>query len=195
MPSGQDIQTYLGGAWRLMTGREDGLDRLDLSVDGFWNSFFAMVVAFPALTVGWVTLANRIGGTEVAGRFAVVLRLAVIDVAAWVLPIALLAVAVRHVGIAHRFVPYVVASNWGSALLIWLMLPASVLELLFPGATDATDALGLVVFIAALVLSWRLTRAAIGMGAAVATWVFCGMFVASLIVILTLQPLFGVTYS
>ena len=35
----------LTGAWRLMLGKADGLRLLDLSADGFWNSFFAIVVA------------------------------------------------------------------------------------------------------------------------------------------------------
>jgi hypothetical protein len=44
-----------------------------------------------------------------------------------------------------------------------------------------------------LVLAWRVTNAAIGMGAAVASWVFAGMFAASLTLLLVLQPLFGVS--
>jgi hypothetical protein len=195
MPSGAEIQHYLTGAWRLMLGREDGLDRLDLSVDGFWNSFFAMVVSLPALAIGWVSVANRLGGAEFGGRVGVLLRLGVIDFVAWVLPLVLLALAARPAGIAHRYIPYVVASNWGSALLIWLMVPVSVIELVFPGAVQAVDALGLLVFIATLVLSWRLTRASIGMGAGVASAVFAGVFAVSLVVILTLQPMFGLSFQ
>ena len=50
MPSGDDIQAYLAGAWRLMMGKPDGVRALDVSADGFWNSFFAILVAFPALS-------------------------------------------------------------------------------------------------------------------------------------------------
>lgn len=195
MPSGSEIQLYLSGAWRLMLGREDGLDRLDLSVDGFWNSFFAMVVAVPALAVGWVSVANRIGGAEFEGRVAVLIRLASIDMIAWVAPVAALALVARPAGIMHRFVPYVVASNWGSALLIWFMAPVSVLELVFPGALQAIDALALVVLIASLVLAWRLTRSALGMGTAVASAVFAGTFFVSLIVVLSMQSMFGLSFQ
>jgi hypothetical protein len=193
MPSGAEVQQYLSGAWRLMLGREDGLDRLDLSVDGFWNSFFAMIVSLPALAVGWVTVANRLGGAEFDSRLGVLARLGVIDFAAWVLPLAALALVARPAGIAHRFIPFVVASNWGSAVLIWLMVPVSVMELMFPGAVEATDAVALLVFIATLVLSWRLTRASLGMGATIASAVFIGVFAVSLAVVLTLQPLFGLS--
>ena len=178
-----------------MLGREDGLDRLDLSVDGFWNSFYAMILAFPALAIGWVTVANRLGGTEFGGRFSVLLRLGVIDLLAWIVPIALLALAARPAGIAHRFIPYVVASNWGSTLLIWLMVPLSLIELVAPGATGLIDALSLLFFVATLVLSWRLTRAAIGMGAAVASAVFVGVLIVSLAIVLSLQSLFGLSFQ
>ena len=47
MPSAENIQLYLTGAWRMMMGKADGLRLLDLSVDGFWNSFFAIVIALP----------------------------------------------------------------------------------------------------------------------------------------------------
>ena len=61
MPSVEDIQQYLTGAWRMMMGKPDGLRLLDISADGFWNSFFAIVVALPALIVGWVGRRQRAG--------------------------------------------------------------------------------------------------------------------------------------
>jgi hypothetical protein len=55
MPPGDDIQKI--SLWRLalMTGKRDGLKLLDLSADGFWNSFYAIVLALPAMFVGWVS--------------------------------------------------------------------------------------------------------------------------------------------
>ncbi len=195
MTTGSYVQRSLAGAWRLMTGRSDGLAELDLSVDGFWNSFYAMIVAFPVLIVGWVTLANQLGGDGFGGRLGIVTRLALIDFAAWVVPIAALALVAPRVGIAHRFVPFVVATNWGSAILIWLMLPVSLVELIMPEARQLADGLSLVIFIATLVLSWRLTNNALGLGAGVASAVFAGTFAVSLFVVLALQSLFGLSFS
>ena len=45
MLSADETQSALLGAWRLMLGKADGFRLLDLSADGFWNSFFAIVVA------------------------------------------------------------------------------------------------------------------------------------------------------
>ncbi|TIX33060.1 MAG: transporter, partial [Mesorhizobium sp.] len=44
MLSADETYASLAGAWRLMLGKVDGLRLLDLSADGFWNSFFAIVV-------------------------------------------------------------------------------------------------------------------------------------------------------
>ncbi len=191
MPSGDEIQTYLAGAWRLMMGKPDGVRALDVSADGFWNSFFAILVAFPALSVSWAGLAAELSEEGLGSRYSILLRLAVIDVVAWVLPLLVLGLVARPAGILDRYPHFVVASNWASALLAWLMLPAGLLNLFVPGANEFNDAVSLVVFIAALVLTWRLTNAVLAKGAAIASAVFVGMVFAALFLIVFLQGLFG----
>lgn len=179
-----------------MLGKADGLRALDLSADGFWNSFFAIVVALPAMAVGWVGIANEIGDPEaMATRFGVVLRLALVDMGTWVLPLVGLAMVGRRVGIGDRFVHYVVASNWASAIIAWMMLPAALIRLVVPSANQLTALLSLVLFVASMVFTWRMTNVAIGKGAAVGTAVFAGMFVASLAVLFALQAMLGITVS
>jgi hypothetical protein len=192
LPSADEIQSYLWAVWRLMNGRSEGLRELDLSADGFWNSFFAIVVALPALIVGWVSFANELGGDDVFGyRLSILVRLAIVDLASWIGPLVLLALVVRPAGLADRFVPYVVATNWASALFIWFMLPPSLLALFSPGSNDLISLLSVGFLLVTLVFSWRLTNTVIAMGPAVATAVFAGMLIASLVILLTLQSLFG----
>jgi hypothetical protein len=193
MPPAQHIQQYLTGAWRLMMGKPDGLRLLDISADGFWNSFFAIVIALPALAASWIAVANDMGqAADIAeGRLSVVLRLAIVDLGAWVLPLGALALAVRPAGIADRLVHYVVATNWGTALIVWLMLPVALVRLFAPSEGDLASALSAILILATLVLSWRLTNAAIGKGAIMGTAVFAAMFFASLVVLFALQSLLG----
>ncbi|MDV6227913.1 transporter [Nitratireductor aquimarinus] len=194
MPSFAEIQQYFAGVWRMMMGRSEGLRLLDLSADGFWNSFFAILVAFPPLVVGWVTISNELAGGEVvAARFALFNRLMVTDIATWVIPFAILALVARPAGIADRFVHYVVASNWASALFSWITLPAMLIRLFIPAAAEFANLLTFIIFIGTLVLSWRLTNAAIGKGPAVASAVFAAMFAASLGVLFTFEGLLGLT--
>jgi len=178
----------------MMTGKRDGLRLLDLSLDGFWNSFFAIVVAAPAMLASWVPLAGELTGADASFglRISMLVRLALVDVGAWVLPLAALAAAAPYAGIRQRFVHYVVATNWGSAIFAWLTLPVSLIRLAFPGSGDLAPSLSLLVFIATLVLSWRLTNAALEKGPAVASGVFGGMLAASLLTLFALQDILGV---
>ena len=194
MPPVDDVQTYLAAAWRMMTGKPDGLRRLDLSSDGFWNSFSAMIIAGPVLFAGWVVGASDIQGGDAgfAVRVGIIARLALVDIGTWVLPYAGLAAVAGLAGIGDRFVHYVVSANWGSALLIWFMLPAFLIRLFAPGAVDVATAVALGIFAMSLVLSWRLTNAALEKGPAVATGVFVGMLVGSLMTQFALQDLLGV---
>ncbi|RWH75102.1 MAG: transporter [Mesorhizobium sp.] len=193
MLSSDETYASLTGAWRLMLGKADGLRQLDLSADGFWNSFFAIVVAAPALIVGWVGLANEIGDPNAfAGRFSMLIRLATVDIGAWVLPLVGLALVAPRAGIGGRFVHYVVASNWASAIIAWLMLPAALIRLFLPSTNEFAVLASLLLFALSMILTWRMTNVAIGRGAAVGTAVFAGMFVASLVVLFGLQALLGI---
>jgi len=194
MLSGGEIQSGLTGAWRLMTGHGDGLRLLDLSADGFWNSFFAILVAVPPMALGWILLADHVAETtEAVSRASLVLRYGLADIGTWLLPLAGFAFAARPAGIADRFVPYVVASNWGSAVLAWITLPPAIVTMFAPTATEIISLLKLLFFGLSLLLGWRLTNAVIDRGAALGTAVFAAMFAASLIVLLMLQVVFGLS--
>ncbi|TIP74102.1 transporter [Mesorhizobium sp.] len=193
MLSSDETYASLNGAWRLMLGKADGLRQLDLSADGFWNSFFAIVVAAPALIVGWVGVANEIGDPNAfAGRFSTLVRLATVDIVVWVLPLVGLALVAPRAGIGARFVHYVVASNWASAIIAWIMLPAALIRLFLPSANEFAVLASLLLFALSMILTWRMTNVAIGRGAAVGSAVFAGMFVASLVVLFSLQALLGI---
>lgn len=192
------MQNSLSGAWRMMTGRPDGLRQLDLTSDGFWNSFRAIALAAPAMLMGWVAVARDIPGAAdpaVSERLGVITRLAIVDVGTWVLPLVLLAAVARQVGIGDRFVHYVVATNWGSALLVWLMLPAFLIRLLFPQALELSTAVALGIFVLSLVLMWRLTNAALAKGAGMATAMLLAMLVVSLLTQIALQDLLGLDFA
>lgn len=189
-----DIHLYLYGVWRIMMGRRDGMKVLDVSADGFWNSFSAIFVALPALLFSWVSFANEAEALMLlpGTRFETLVRLMIAGVGSWILPLAALAVIAPHMRIGHRFVHYVVATNWASALLAWLMLPPTLLRVLFPDLEEVAALFSLLFFFVSLFLSWRVTVAAIGKGPAVGTGVFFGMLVASILVLSVLQALLGI---
>ncbi|ESW73274.1 transporter [Mesorhizobium sp. L103C119B0] len=194
MLSVDETSSSLNGAWRLMLGKADGLRLLDLSADGFWNSFFAIVVAAPAMIVGWVGTANEIGDPNAfAGRLGMLVRLATVDLGSWLLPLVVLALVASRAGIGDRFVHYVVASNWASAITAWMLLPSALIRLFLPSGNPVAELVWLVLVVLSLVLTWRMTNAAIGKGAAVGSAVFAGMLVVSLAVLFGLVALLGIT--
>jgi hypothetical protein len=153
------------------------------------------VVALPALIVNWVTIADSYGDLAVDfnDRFAIFIRLAVIDFAAWLIPLAGLAAVAPTVRLAERYVHYVVASNWATAIVAWLMVPPAALLLILPDATDLAWFLSMVIFIASQIFVWRMTNVAIGKGATIASAVYAGMLVASIVILIALQWLLGLT--
>ncbi len=192
MPDVNEIRRSLAGAWRLMTGRADGLRLLDISADGFWNSFFAIPVALPALAIGWILAANGIAADAGGGRLSVVVTLAIVDLSVWVAPLIVFLVAAPQFGLSDRVAQLVVAYNWGEALMSWLAFPVALFLLTFDVGQETSDALMLLLFIALTILGWRLVTTALGRGAGVGSAVFAGLFVVSLVVLITLERLMGI---
>lgn len=197
MPSTSDIRQYLTGAWRLMFGRQDGLKLLNISADGFWDSFFAIVVALPPLLIGWIAYANELGqAPEIyGGKPSILVRLAVAELGEWVVPLVVLALAARQVGISDRFVHYVVASNWATAALLWVTLPLPLLQFVLPADSGLLLAAAFAVFVVSIIFSWRLTNATLNKGAVTATLVTAGMIVLSLLVSYLLQSALGLVVT
>ncbi len=196
IPSFDEIQQYLTGTWRMMTGRPDGLDQLDISSDGFWNSFFAIVLVVPVFAVDWVAATNELAlATDGLGtRGTIVLRLAIADLTTWLVPIAVLAIVAGPLGIGDRFVHYVIASNWAAVLLNWLLLPISLIDLAGIEEYDTVLALVLIVLlVVALVLYWRLINAVLQKGAWAATLLFAGMLFAEMFVFYSVRGFLGVS--
>jgi len=193
MPSIDAVQQYFVGAWRLMMGKADGLRLLDLSADGFWNSFYAIVLALPPMIFSWVSGSDTLDPlhADLGGRLGVIARFAVVDLSTWVVPVVALALIARPAGIADRFVHYVVATNWSSALLLWLTVPLPLLRLVLPDQIELAEALSYIIFLGSIYFSWRVTSVSLGKGAAVGTAVFAGMFAISVFLFVMLQTALG----
>lgn len=163
LPSLPEIARYFTGAARLMAGYRDGLDRLDLSADGFWRSFAAIIVALPPTVLSWLEFERveraglAAGGHETTAYAAHALA----DLTAWLLPILVMMTAARHLGFTRKIVPFVIATNWGGALLTWAFSPFFLL-LMFTGPNAAMQLLGILISAASIVLTVRLIVQATG---------------------------------
>ena len=155
VPSLAELLRYFSGIFRLMQGKRDGLQRLNLSADGFWASFSAIIVSLPPMALSWVEFETverqwPFVGTGVGAYAAHALA----DVTAWVLPLLILIMAARHIGLRRKIGPIVIALNWSGALLAWALVPLWLLMLL-TGGSIAVAFLLLLAGVATLVLTTR----------------------------------------
>ena len=158
--------------------RREGWAKLDVSADGFWNSFLAIPAALPALMVTWASHGRFLmDGGAVVSPAALVISLALIELAIWLLTLALFAGAARPLGWADRTVPGIIALNWGSVPIAYARaVPAAMIVVL--GMGPGLAFVMLVVEAIILVAYWRLLAAALERPALVVT----GVFLASLVV-------------
>ena len=169
----EDVLLRSQGALDLMLGRRDrGWSRLDLSADGFWNSFLAIPVCAPALLVILLTHARWLaaGGVE-ASTAAMLVVLIATELANWVLTLLAVVLLARPLGLGQRVSHLVVALNWGSVTFAYLRALPAALALLV-GLGEGLAVAMLTITLVSLVLYWRLLAAAMEADAARTTAVF-----------------------
>jgi hypothetical protein len=157
IPSWAEVNRGLNGALLLLRRDPSGMALFDLSIEGFWKSFFAIVVAAPAYAV---LAYHRWQITEAApglGRFASVELVSYLG--GWLaFPVAAIFLT-RHLGLAGRYVPLIVAVNWAAVLQAAILLGALLV------ASLAGGGLGTLFLLAAafgvLLYQWFVVRTAL----------------------------------
>lgn len=195
MMSFDTIAGYMRGSGEAMLGNKAGLSRLDISADGFWESFMAIPVAVPALLLSWVGYAQfLVADGGVSGSVpSIVVRIALVDLAAWIIPVAAVMVLAKPLAIGGRLAHYVIASNWASALVAWALAPFSLLQLLVSGQLAVFDVIDLALFLAVLFLMYRLTLVTLSRPPLFTFGFFAGVLVLSIVTIVVFKELLGLT--
>ena len=192
MPSFEEIQYYFSAVWRTMTGHPEALNNLNTDADGFWRSFYAILISLPPMLIGWVEIAARLtDADETALRLINTVKLATIDMIVWLLPLLIIGFLSRSLGLERRFSTYVVATNWATALFAWIYAPLSFLNLLQPDLSPVFAGIGFGLFLATLALSYRLTRAALQRPHSFAAPFFISVILGSIMLTIILQGLTG----
>lgn len=196
MPRLEEVERYLRGLILLARNRSDGFKAFDISADGFWASFWAIVYSVPAMATTWASyrlafLQNSDESAQAGAGF--ICRLAVVDVLTWIVPLLLLAFVARPLGVSRHFVRYVIVTNWLGLVTSYAMAVPSLLRLLLPQAAIAGALLSIVVFIGAIAVLYRTTRLAFDGDAGNAGIVTAGVFVVSLMLTGLLQQVLGLS--
>jgi hypothetical protein len=155
-----EVQLALAGSLRLARGDRGGLACFDRSLDGFWRSFRAAVIAYPLYLV---LLFMRVSVEEWqrSGGWRIVTVETIGYVIAWVAFPLLMLTVTRWIGRAHRFFDFMVPYNWcqvpQSALFVLVGLESASGML----GTQASEAIDIVAAIATLVYEWYIARVAL----------------------------------
>ena len=114
----RSVAENLAGAWEVMIGKAEGLNRVDTSLEGFWRSFAAVILVIPfALLMHYsqASLEAELVDSVPQGNSLLVDGMALLcDWFAFPVVFALIA---RPFGLASRYVPFIVTRNWGSVII------------------------------------------------------------------------------
>jgi hypothetical protein len=113
------LRDNLAGAWQVMFGRSEGLNRLDTSLEGFWRSFAAVILMVPfallsliseqPLTAAPSAATSLTGGGVALNGFGLLVD--------WFTFPLIFAFVARPFGLGSRYVPFIVARNWASIII------------------------------------------------------------------------------
>lgn len=159
MPSLREVTEALYGAWRLLRFDAGGMNWFDISITGFWRSFFAAVLVAPgyAVIMG-IALAVREEPVD-PGRAVIVAAIAyVLGWAAFPIVAMLLT---RLLGLTDRYFHLVISTNWSSVPQMVIILPAVIIEAggILPPGSGSLLALAATLF--AFVYEWFVIRTAL----------------------------------
>ena len=181
IPPLQEVVSSLRAAARLFVFDRDAMAGFNLTIEGFWRSFFAAAFGLPYyVIVLWRPYRDGEVGL-LAATAAYVLS--------WVLFPALVALLVRLLNLGHNYIAYIVAFNWAGALVPQplLLLALAYRAGMIDESAYSLASLGL--FVAFLWYGWAVTRIGLGTGIITA----CGFVILSnlldvLIRVLLLMP-------
>ncbi|BBK44713.1 hypothetical protein STVA_47330 [Allostella vacuolata] len=167
IPSTTEIVHALDGAWRLACRDPAGMARFDGSLDSFWKSFFAAVLALPFFVL---LIALRDLPVEPRGGMAVV---AIVEAIAYVASWAAFPLVVFHltklIGRRERYLAFIAAFNWSAVIQVTLFLAASALSAidLLPAAIVQGIAFGVTMLV--LAYEWYVVRVGLAVGGLLAS--------------------------
>lgn len=193
MPQIEEIGSYLKGIWLLLTGKPEGFAFLDITAVGFWRSFAAMLWCLPAMAVSWSAwrlyyLSNMPTGTLAGPSF--IFKLALVDLASWMVPLLLIALLARPLGYGRQLAPIVIATNWLSVPIFYALSVPAALRLTVPGSDGLTSLLSLILLVLAFTAVFRLFKAIISEHTLLATTLSALYILPSLMVGEALQRFF-----
>lgn len=157
MPDRQEIFASLYGAWRLACFDENGMSHFNVSVEGFWRSFFAAVILTPfymfSIGPSFMTPEGDFSFWAAVVHF-------IFYAMGWVLFPLVAFFATDLLQIGHRFTALIVAVNWSAVLIAGISMLFGVVLVLIQG--ELAYFIGIAVGSGVIVYHWFVIKTALG---------------------------------
>jgi hypothetical protein len=190
-----EIARSLTGAWELFLDRPGAMRWFDVSVDGFWRSFAAVVLVAPSYALA--VLADRQmaaamdPSAPVQGGAAFVAQNVINLGIDWVALPVILALLAGPLGIGPRYASFVVARNWCAAIAA---VPFGAIGLLMLLGIVGDEFASLLMFAALIVVlryTYLIARRSLDASLGLAIGIVVLDFLVSLVIALSLDGLFA----
>lgn len=179
-----EIVRSLTGAWSLFLDRSDAMRHFDVSADGFWRSFYVIVLILPAYALIALSEQGRILADPVlAAGFdsnAFVINKSLTLVFNWIMLPVVLALAAPPLGVSRSYAAFIVARNWGTFISVSLFALMDVLFLLGILGERVAGYMFLLTFVVVIRYDYLIARRALGVDIPFAIGVVVGDFAISL---------------
>jgi hypothetical protein len=157
IPDQAEVLRSLYGAWRLARADATGMQHFNLSVEGFWRSFFAAIIVAPGYAL--LVVQRTLDREESYGLGSTVVVEGIAYLAAWAAFPLVAVVLTQLLGLGRHYVELIVAVNWAAVLQIVAFLAAVALTLILP---EGLGALLLAIVTGTLILyQWFVMRTAL----------------------------------
>lgn len=186
MPSLAEITSALVGSVRLARGDAAALGHFNMSVEGFWRSFAAIILVAP-IYLAISSLSPDAGAAEVAPA---PVRLFILAVEWVAFPLAMVLVA-RLLDLQQRYAGYIIVYNWSSVPAMAVLLPPFLLYSLGLIGPQALFSLFIALSLAVAYYRWLIARITLEIGGGVAAGIVVFDFAVSLLAGTLTQRLIG----
>ena len=145
-----EITKSINGAWRIARMDQNALNNFNISIEGFWRSFIAILIVAPFYLIFLVLNHDQISAIELSTEAATskefyVLMKLIAHILGWlVFPLVMIPIS-RLMDLSQRYIPYIIVWNWSNVLVMAVILPA---VLIFPPSEHSDQSAKLILMAA-----------------------------------------------
>lgn len=154
----QEIYRGIYGAAILARFDKRGMEVFDISADGFWRSFIAVIVTIPLYVA--MLLMPAVGGEDSTLRGQIGVDIAAM-LLTWLAVLLAMMVLTRLVKCAEKYVAFVIAYNWSNIIVTGIMVAAGAVSSVLAG-TVFEPGLLLLAALYVIVYNWFVIRESLG---------------------------------